>query len=102
VTSTRPKGKNVSRLANVKATFSEPMDRGTVTTATFQLFRRSSTAAIPASLTYSATNNRATLDPNAKLRRGVTYRAVVAAEAADLAGNEMGTAKVWHFKTKRR
>ena len=101
VKSASPNGKQVSRRANVTATFSEPMDGGTITEATFQLFRKNSTAAIPATVTYNATSTTVILNPNANLRRMATYRAVVAAEEADLAGNQMGTAKVWFFTIKR-
>jgi hypothetical protein len=101
VKSASPSGKKVSRRVNITATFSEPMDAGTITEATLQLFKKNSTAAIPATVTYNATSTTVILNPNADLRRGATYRAVVAPEATDLAGNQMGTAKVWFFTTKR-
>lgn len=102
VKSARPTGKKVSVRANVTATFSEAMDEATVTGASFKLFKKKSTTAIPATVTYSATKEMVILNPNAKLRRGVTYKAkVVAAEVADLAGNQMETDKVWAFTTRR-
>jgi hypothetical protein len=101
VKSASPSGKKVPRKANVAATFSEAIDEATITGTTFKLFRKNSTTAIPATITYNATVERAILNPSAKLRRGVTYKAIVAAEVADLAGNQMGAAKVWSFSTKR-
>jgi Ca2+-binding RTX toxin-like protein len=101
VTSASPTGKKVSRNANMTATFSEAMDEATITGTTFKLFRKNSTTVIPATVTYNATEERAILNPSAKLRRKVTYKAIVAADVADLAGNQMGTAKVWSFSTKR-
>jgi hypothetical protein len=101
VKSASPIGKKVSHRANVTATFSEPMDGATLTESSFQLFKKNSTTAIPATVTYNATSTTVILNPNANLRRRATYRAVVAAEAADLASNQMGTAKVWFFTTKR-
>jgi hypothetical protein len=102
VKSARPIGRKVSVRANVTATFSEAMDEATITGATFKLFKKKSTTAIPGTVTYNATNKTVILNPNAKLRRGVTYRAIVAAEVADLVGNQMETAKVWSFTTRRK
>ena len=102
VTSVSPGGRKVSPRANVTATFSEPMDGDTITGTTFKLLRKNSTIAVPATVTYKANNQTATLDPKANLRRGVTYKATVAAEIADLAGNQIGATKTWSFTTKRR
>jgi hypothetical protein len=102
VKSTRPTGRKVSVRANVTATFSEAIDQATITGATFKLFKKKSTVAIPATVTYDATKKMAILNPNAKLRRGATYRALVTTEVADLAGNKLGTAKAWSFTTRKR
>ena len=40
------------------------------------------------------------LDPSGKLRRGVTYNAVVTTEVKDLAGNTLVQIKVWSFKIR--
>jgi hypothetical protein len=43
---------------------------------------------VAASVSYAATNHKATLDPTDTLKRGA-YRAVVTTDAKDLAGNRL-------------
>jgi hypothetical protein len=85
VESVRPSGKKVTPRVNITVTFSEPMERGTITGITLKLFKKNSTIAIPAMVTYNATKKTAILNPNTNLRRVMAYRAIVAAEVADLA-----------------
>ena len=96
-----PLGKKNKPGANAAVIFSESMDAATITGATFKLFKKNSNVEIPATVTYDPTNKTATLNPNARLRQGATYRASVAAGVADVAGNQMGTAKVWFFTIKK-
>ena len=72
----------------------------------FKLFKKGSTNQIDAQVSYDAATDRATLNPNNNLRRGVTYKAVVSTVAKDVAGNRLdqddSTAglqqKVWFFE----
>jgi probable HAF family extracellular repeat protein len=75
--------------ANVKATFSEAMRASSINTNTFQLFRAGTTTAIAAVVSYDAGTKTATLNPDANLRRGTKYKAVVSTGARDLAGNQL-------------
>jgi hypothetical protein len=47
------------------------------------------TTAIGAVVSYDATANKATLNPNSNLRLGTKYKAVVTTGAQDLAGNRL-------------
>jgi Bacterial Ig-like domain len=47
------------------------------------------TTAIGAVVSYNATSNKATLNPNANLQLGTKYKAVVTTGAQDLAGNRL-------------
>ncbi len=94
----------VSATANLRATFSEEMQPASVKNA-FKLFKNGSTTQIPAVVSYDAATDKATLNPNNNLRRGVTYRAVVCTVAKDVAGNRLDQddstgglqQKVWYF-----
>jgi hypothetical protein len=91
VASTVP-GANASGVApttNVTATFSEDMRAASINGTTFKLFERGSTTQVTASVIYSASTDKATLDPTNFLRRGVTYDARVTTWARDLAGNRL-------------
>jgi hypothetical protein len=106
VRSTIPKSSadEVAPTANVRATFSEDMRSASVMNA-FKLFKKGSTTQIAAQVSYDATTDTATLNPNNNLRRGVTYRAVVTTVAKDMAGNRLDQdgstpglqQKVWFF-----
>ncbi len=87
---------NVSRNQNVTATFSEPMNAGTINAASFTLKLQGGTL-IPATVSY--TGNTATLDPNATLAANTLYVAAVSTAAKDSAGNAMTIAKTWSFTT---
>jgi len=98
-------GGEVGPAANIRATFSEDMRTASVLNA-FKLFKKGSTNQIDAQVSYDAATDRATLNPNNNLRRGVTYKAVVSTVAKDVAGNRLdqddSTAglqqKVWFFE----
>jgi len=91
VTSTSPANTafGVAPGANVRATFSEPMQRGSVSKATFTLRKAGATRSVEAAVTYDASTRRATLDPNDNLQGGATYVATVTSGAKDLAGNSL-------------
>ena len=90
----------VGGSANVTATFSEPMDSGSISTSTFEL-RNQSDAVVPAAVTYNPTSRVATLNPTSTLAAGLSYTARVRGGATgvkDLAGNTLATDFVWFFK----
>jgi hypothetical protein len=90
---------------NVTATFTEGMGDASVKSA-FKLYKKGTTTALGASVTYEAATRTATLDPSANLKRGTTYKAVVSTGAKDLAGNSLDQDEslsgsqqmVWFFK----
>jgi probable HAF family extracellular repeat protein len=90
---------------NVTAAFSEGMQDASVKSA-FKLYKKGTTTALAATVSYDATTRKATLDPRDPLRSGATYKAVVSTGAKDLAGNSLdqnaslsgSQQKVWFFK----
>jgi type IV pilus assembly protein PilY1 len=72
---------------NVSAFFSEAMTAGSIDTTTVKLFKAGEDSARKATVTYDGVANKATLDPNADLRRGDRYRVKVATGTKDLTGN---------------
>jgi hypothetical protein len=100
--------KGIAPRANVSATFSEAMSATSVKSA-FKLYKKGSTTAIRATVTYDAATKRAVLNPSANLKRGATYKAVVTSGAKDLAGNALdqnpsvtgNQMKVWYFTIRR-
>jgi hypothetical protein len=74
---------------NVKATFSEAMRATSINTNTVKLFRAGTTTPIEAVVSYDTQTKTATLNPNANLRLGTKYKAVVTTGARDLAGNRL-------------
>jgi Bacterial Ig-like domain len=82
--------------ANATATFSEAMDASTsdgdpstINGTTVKLFRAGTTTPIGAVVSYDATAKKAILNPNANLRLGTKYNAVITTGAQDLAGNKL-------------
>jgi hypothetical protein len=107
----------VAPASNVTATFSEAMSSNTLTnpttlrSTTFTLVRKKAdgtTARVAAIVTYNATTKKATLNPDANLRRGATYIARVITGARDLAGNALdqnpiiasNQPKTWRFTVR--
>jgi hypothetical protein len=85
-----------------KATFSEPMNSGSITTSTFQL-KDSANAVVPATVTYDSATNSATLTPQAALQYGATYTVTVKGGAGgvkDLADNALAADVSWSFSTE--
>jgi CSLREA domain-containing protein len=98
----------VSIGANVVATFSEKMQKSTLTNpANFKLFKRTATGTYiritNATLTPNVAGTKATLNPYGdsatRLARNTRYKAVVTTGVKDLSGNAMAANKVWTFKT---
>jgi len=67
----------VAADGNVTAQFGKAMKAGTIKGSTFFLKKQGSTTTIPAQLSYSATTNTATLNPNSNLAAGATYKATI-------------------------
>jgi hypothetical protein len=90
---------NVSPTTTVTATFSEAMDPATITTSTF-LLADPAGSAVPATVSYSSTNPRATLTLTGHLLAATTYTATVKGGASgvkDVAGNALAADRVWSF-----
>ena len=85
----------------VTATFNEPLDVATVNTDTFEL-RAPGDVMVPATVTYNAATNTATLTPDAALNLGASYSATVKGGASgmtDVAGNPLAADTTWSFST---
>ncbi|MDQ4126388.1 MAG: Ig-like domain-containing protein [Actinomycetota bacterium] len=101
------KATGVARTADVKATFSEAMNAGTITAATFKLKEAGASNFVQAPVSYDAAAKRATLNPSTDLKAGTTYVVKVTTGAEDLAGNQLdqnpnragNQAKSWRFTT---
>ncbi len=103
VTSVSPpsNASGTSTGANMTATFSEPMDAGTISGSTFEL-RDASNALVAADVSYSAAVRRATLDPTSALEPSTSYTATVkggAGGVTDSAGNALASDFSWSFTT---
>jgi hypothetical protein len=93
---------NVSLGTNVEATFSETMNASTLTTYTFVLTKQGSSTPVAATVSYSSTTNKATLNPNSDLASNTTYTATVkggSTGAKDSAGNALAQDYSWSFTT---
>ena len=77
------------------------MDANTINGTNFEL-RDPSNALVPADVSYSAAQRRATLDPNDALQHSTTYTATVKGGAngvKDTAGNALDADSTWSFTT---
>ena len=93
----------VATGANVTATFSEPMDSNTINGTNFEL-RDPSNALVPATVTYSGANRRATLTPDAPLQNSTTYTATVKGGPGGVTddaspANALASDSTWSFTT---
>jgi hypothetical protein len=100
VTATSPAAgaTGVSRTAPVTVTFSEAMDASTINGTNVSL-RDAANALVPATVTYTAATNTATLTPSATLAGSTLFTATVGVGVKDVAGNALATARVWSFTT---
>jgi hypothetical protein len=92
----------VAVSTNPTATFSEPMNAATLTTATVLLVAQGSSMPVAAAVTYDSSAQIVTVDPSASLATNTVYTATIkggAGGAKDLAGNALATDKVWTFTT---
>jgi Ca2+-binding RTX toxin-like protein len=85
----------------VEASFSEAMNASTIDNTTFTLSNPNGTQ-VSATVSYSTTADKATLEPTEALQAGTTYAATVKGGTdgvKDLAGIPLATDKVWSFTT---
>jgi hypothetical protein len=115
VTSVTPTGTGIKRSTNLTATFSEQMERATLNSSTFKLYKvnadGSTTQVTNVTVTLSSDGLRATLNPygtsTTLLAQNTKYMAVVTTGAKDLANNPLdqdptitgNQQKVWSFTT---
>jgi predicted MPP superfamily phosphohydrolase len=81
----------------ITATFSEPVQSGTVTGTTFSL-KNSAGTTIAGTVTYNSATNTATLTPSSALAYSTTYTATLTNGIKDIAGNILTTIS-WSFTT---
>ena len=92
---------NVASTASVTLTFSEALTASTVSSSTIVL-RNSANTVIPATVTYNAANNTATVTPTSPLDDSTTYTVTVIGGSngiKDLAGNALVTNATSSFTT---
>jgi WD40 repeat protein len=101
VTSTFPANgaTGVIQQPAVTATFSEPVDPSTVTTANFQL-QAGSNPPVAVTVSYDPGTRTATLRPNTLLAESTLYTAKVLTGIKDLAGNALASTFTWSFTTQ--
>ena len=84
----------------ITATFSLPMNSTTINSSTFTLAPVNGAALIPASVTYNAATQVATLTTASALLPNTSYLAVITQGVATSAtGTTIGCAYAWNFKT---
>jgi len=86
----------VLTTTNVLVTFNEPVNQTTVTAANLFL-RTPLDTVVPATVTYDATTNTATITPTAALAYSTLYTGVAKAGIKDAAGNLMAADFTWTF-----
>ncbi len=97
--------RGVASTKSVTVTFSEALDPQTVKGATFFLTRQGATAAVPATVSYEAATETATLDPSSNLASDASYTVTVKGGSAagggvkDKAGNALAGDETWSFTT---
>ena len=82
-----PGSANVANNTAISATFSEPMNAGTISAASFTLTNTTLGTAVAGTVSYSATSRTATFTPTAALASNSQFAATVSAAVTDLAGN---------------
>lgn len=94
-----PDGSKAPASTNITAKFSEDLLASSVGSSSFTLTKLGGTL-VPAAVTYDASTDTATLDPNSNLKKGV-YKAKLSSAIKDLAGNSL-VEKEWTFKVKKK
>ncbi len=101
IVSRSPTNGSTSVAINVSptVTFSEPMDPATITTSTITLAPTSGGAAVPATVSYNAGTNTATLDPTSDLLNNTSYTLTITTGVKDVAGNQLAAQSTSTFTT---
>ncbi len=86
---------------DVRVKFSEPMDETTINSTNFTLSDDTSTA-VTGSVAYNALNLTTIFTPDSDLDYNIEYTVTVSAQVKDVAGNALGTNKVWSFTTRSK
>ena len=81
---------------SVSATFSEPMDALTMSSANFSVVGAS---AVTGLVTFDSASQLMTFKPSSNLAESTTYTATVSTGAKDIAGNALAANTVWRFTT---
>ena len=92
-----PGAASVQLDANVLVTFDEAMDPGTINASNIRLRALGAVEDVPAAVSYA--DRIATLNPDANLLLGKTYRVTVSGGVQDLSGNSLGGDTIWSFTT---
>jgi hypothetical protein len=113
VTGVTPTGTGVALGANLSATFSEEMNKSTLTKSTFKLFKVirnadgsttlqqiTNVGVTPSGDGFSAKLDPYPSDPSKLLAANTKYKAIVTKGAKDLAGNSLSQSKSWTFTTR--
>jgi hypothetical protein len=82
---------------SVHATFSEPMDRLTLTSSTFLVTSSPGAVVVPGTVTYS--NSRATFRPTGNLASNGSFTATITSGAKSAYGVGLAANKTWTFTT---
>src|SRR5205823_2005232 len=86
----------VQRTSAVTATFSRAMDPATLTSSTFTLIASDGTS-VPATVSYDAGSQTATLQPSQQLAGSAVYTARLDSAVAVPAGNGLAAPVAWSF-----
>ena len=88
----------VATNATVNATFSEPMDPTTITTASF-VVTGPGAVPVPGSVAFDFPTRTATFTPASAFTASTDFSATITTGAADLAGNALAADEDWTFTT---
>jgi hypothetical protein len=80
----------------ITASFSEPMEASTLTTATFEV-NGPNGAPVAGTVAYDAPTEMARFMPDVGLAANTIYTATITTGATDLAGNALANSHVWTF-----
>lgn len=97
-TSPIPNALGVNIDKTISATFTEPMDPATISTASFTLTGPGGSA-VSGTAAYDVPGRIASFNPTANLAPSTLFTATITAVVADLAGNTLTSNFVWSFTT---
>ena len=83
----------------ISASFSEPVDRSTVTTSSFTLTDTTNNNAVSGTVALDTASTTATFTPSQNLAYSTTYKATITTGVKDVAGNALSSEKTWTFST---